>query len=269
MKLTAVLGVCLAAFGCSQNNSGNPPAVDGGARDAAVAADAATAPGPVYAFTGSSDGQIRAFLVDVAAGTLTPRGATAAGSNPSFLAVDTKNARVFAAALDRHEAGAQVVRRGGAPRGVDRFVFDEQHATCIGAAMHRLVHGPHVREHRLERRTTEILDFEEYTWLYEESWSEPLIRWLLSTVSVSMLWDDHDMSDDWNISHSWLEEMRQRSWWHRRAVDCITSYWVYQHLGNLSPPELAEEASDSGFLRSLGVVSPGGASPHSATRACW
>lgn len=84
----------------------------------------------------------------------------------------------------------------------------------------------------------EILDFEEYTWLYQESWREPLIRWLLSTVSVSMLWDDHDMSDDWNISQSWLEEMRGRSWWHRRAVDCIVSYWIYQHLGNLSPAEL-------------------------------
>ena len=33
-----------------------------------------------------------------------------------------------------------------------------------------------------------------------------------------MLWDDHDMSDDWNISRSWLEEMRQKSWWHRRAI---------------------------------------------------
>jgi hypothetical protein len=88
----------------------------------------------------------------------------------------------------------------------------------------------------------EILDFEEYTWLYHESWREPLIRWLFSTVSVSMLWDDHDMSDDWNISGSWLEEMRERSWWHRRAVDCIVSYWIYQHLGNLSPAEL--DASD-------------------------
>jgi hypothetical protein len=84
----------------------------------------------------------------------------------------------------------------------------------------------------------EILDFEEYTWLYHESWREPLIRWLFSTVSVSMLWDDHDMSDDWNISRSWLEEMRRRAWWHRRATDCIVSYWIYQHLGNLSPAEL-------------------------------
>jgi hypothetical protein len=106
--------------------------------------------------------------------------------------------------------------------------------------------SPRTREKIRARRGTgtppgeEVTDFEEYTWLYQESWREPLIRWLFANVSVSMLWDDHDMSDDWNISRSWLEEMRQRSWWHRRAVGCIASYWIYQHLGNLSPRELDE-----------------------------
>ncbi len=56
-----------------------------------------------------------------------------------------------------------------------------------------------------------------------------------------MLWDDHDMSDDWNISRSWVDEMRERAWWHRRAIGCIASYWIYQHLGNLSPRALDEE----------------------------
>lgn len=86
----------------------------------------------------------------------------------------------------------------------------------------------------------EILDFEEYSWLYEESWSDPMIRWLFSTVSISMAWDDHDMSDDWNISRSWHEEMERKEWWHERAIDGITSYWIYQHLGNLSPRELEQ-----------------------------
>jgi hypothetical protein len=87
----------------------------------------------------------------------------------------------------------------------------------------------------------EVTDFEEYTWLYHESWREPLIRWLFSVVSTSMLWDDHDMSDDWNISRSWVEEMRDRAWWHRRAIGCIASYWIYQHLGNLSPAALDQD----------------------------
>jgi PhoD-like phosphatase len=107
--------------------------------------------------------------------------------------------------------------------------------------------SPQTRKRIRQRRDTgappgeEVTDFEEYTWLYRESWQEPLIRWLFSNVSVSMLWDDHDMSDDWNISRSWLLEMQGKPWWHRRAVGCIASYWVYQHLGNLSPRELAED----------------------------
>jgi hypothetical protein len=104
--------------------------------------------------------------------------------------------------------------------------------------------SPRTRERIRERRGTEtppgeeVTDFEEYSWLYLESWSDPLIRWLLSTVSVSMLWDDHDMSDDWNISRSWVEEMEQKSWWHRRVAAGVMSYWIFQHLGNLSPREL-------------------------------
>jgi hypothetical protein len=106
--------------------------------------------------------------------------------------------------------------------------------------------SPRTRERIRERRGTgtppgeEVTDFEEYSWLYLESWSESMIRWLFSTVSVSMLWDDHDMSDDWNISCSWVEEMGERSWWQGRAASGIMSYWVYQHLGNLSPRELDE-----------------------------
>lgn len=107
--------------------------------------------------------------------------------------------------------------------------------------------SPETRRKIEERRGTEtepgaeVTDFEEYTWLYQESWREPPIRWLLANVSTSMLWDDHDMSDDWNISRSWVDEMRERSWWHRRAVGCIASYWIYQHLGNLSPAALDDD----------------------------
>jgi PhoD-like phosphatase len=104
--------------------------------------------------------------------------------------------------------------------------------------------APRTRERIHRRRGTEtppgeeVTDYEEYSWLYEEAWTDPLVRWLFSTVSVAMQWDDHDMSDDWNISRSWLEETRGKAWWHRRATSGIMSYWVYQHLGNLSPRAL-------------------------------
>jgi hypothetical protein len=80
-----------------------------------------------------------------------------------------------------------------------------------------------------------VLDFEEYTRLYYESWSDPAIRWLLSTVSTMMIFDDHDVHDDWNISEAWLEKARSHHWWHEHIKGALASYWVYQHLGNLSP----------------------------------
>jgi PhoD-like phosphatase len=87
----------------------------------------------------------------------------------------------------------------------------------------------------------EVADFEEYTRLYRESWSDPDIRWLLSTVPTTMIFDDHDVRDDWNISESWVVEMRSLPWWEERINGAFMAYWLYQHIGNLSPPELAEE----------------------------
>jgi hypothetical protein len=86
-----------------------------------------------------------------------------------------------------------------------------------------------------------VLDYEEYTRLYRESWSDPTIRWLLSTLSTAMIFDDHDVHDDWNISAAWLEEMRATDWWDDHIVGALASYWVYQHLGNLEPGHHADD----------------------------
>jgi hypothetical protein len=88
----------------------------------------------------------------------------------------------------------------------------------------------------------EVADFEEYTWLYQEAWSDAATRWLLSTVPSSMIFDDHDVHDDWNTSWAWVREIRTVPWWHERILGAYMSYWIYQHLGNLSPAELAENA---------------------------
>jgi phosphodiesterase/alkaline phosphatase D-like protein len=87
----------------------------------------------------------------------------------------------------------------------------------------------------------QVADFEEYTRLYRDSWTEPLIRWLLSTVSTSMIFDDHDVIDDWNISAAWVAEMRATDWWEDRITGAFMSYWIHQHLGNLTPDELASD----------------------------
>ena len=87
----------------------------------------------------------------------------------------------------------------------------------------------------------QVADFEEYTRLYWDAWREPVTRWLLSTVPSAMIFDDHDVNDDWNISETWVRQMRSTPWWEERIIGAFMSYWIYQHLGNLSPRELKEE----------------------------
>ncbi|MFC9091753.1 alkaline phosphatase D family protein [Streptomyces sp. NPDC057072] len=87
----------------------------------------------------------------------------------------------------------------------------------------------------------QVADYEEYTWLYHESWLDPEIRWLLSTVPSCMIFDDHDIIDDWNTSASWVADMRATAWWRERLLSGLMAYWVHQHLGNMSPAELAAD----------------------------
>ncbi|MCA1728328.1 MAG: alkaline phosphatase family protein [Actinobacteria bacterium] len=86
-----------------------------------------------------------------------------------------------------------------------------------------------------------VATFEEYARLYRDSWSDPAVRWLLSTVPSAMIFDDHEVGDDWNISEVWVEEMREKPWWNEQIIGGYASYWIYQHLGNLSPEELETE----------------------------
>lgn len=107
--------------------------------------------------------------------------------------------------------------------------------------------GP-IREFIRARRATDqppfeqVADFEEYTRLYAEAWGDPDVRWLLSTMPSSMIFDDHDVLDDWNTSAAWRAEILATSWWSDRIAGAFMSYWIYQHLGNLSPAGLAGDA---------------------------
>ena len=87
----------------------------------------------------------------------------------------------------------------------------------------------------------QVANFEEYARLYREAWKDPPLRWLLSTIPTAMIFDDHDIHDDWNTSQAWVEQMRTRPWWRERITSALMSYWIYQHVGNLSPADLERD----------------------------
>ena len=95
-------------------------------------------------------------------------------------------------------------------------------------------------------------DFEEYSHLYAESWGDPEVRWLLSTIPSSMIFDDHEMIDDWNTSSTWREERTGQAWWSSRIHGGLVSYWIHQHLGNLSPQALADDRTWQAIDRTPG-----------------
>ncbi len=57
-----------------------------------------------------------------------------------------------------------------------------------------------------------------------------------------MIFDDHDM--DRRLEHldgRGVEDIRASRWWQEHVTGGLMSYWVYQHLGNLSPDEIRDE----------------------------
>ena len=149
---------------------------------------------------------------------------------------------------DEHELGREVdALYALALRMIDTDQSEWPHLLLsVGDQVYVDEDSPATREFIRNRRDTslppgeEVADYEEYTRLYWESWGDPVIRWLFSTVGVAMIFDDHDVHDDWNTSIKWLEEMRAKPWWDERIRAALSSYWVYQHIGNLSPQALEE-----------------------------
>lgn len=106
---------------------------------------------------------------------------------------------------------------------------------------------PEARRHLAGRRKTrrrppdEVVSFSEYEGLYRHTWGDPEIRWIMSTIPTAMIFDDHDIRDDWNTSAAWRAEVNAKPWWRDRIRAGLSTYWVYQHLGNLTPEELAAD----------------------------
>jgi hypothetical protein len=106
----------------------------------------------------------------------------------------------------------------------------------------KTVRKPDEADARDDQKPDDIVGgFEQYTWLYHESWTSDVERWLFSVVPSTMIFDDHDVIDDWNISERWVKDIRAEPWWDNHIIGGMMSYWIYQHLGNQSPQQIADE----------------------------
>jgi hypothetical protein len=117
----------------------------------------------------------------------------------------------------------------------------------------------------------ELADFRDYALAYAEAWSDPAIRWLLSTVPTTTVFDDHEIHAEWRISQGWLDELNAEPWFDRHIRAGLAAYWVFQHIGNLAPEDLAagdlygkvRAADDAGELLAAAMDTEGRQTGHS------
>ncbi|HZR39726.1 MAG TPA: alkaline phosphatase D family protein [Ktedonobacteraceae bacterium] len=83
---------------------------------------------------------------------------------------------------------------------------------------------------QLEQRAS---TFEDFALLYEYAWTKDSnVRQALAVVPTYMIFDDHEITDNWDTAPTWRAEALKKGW-EQMLIDGLVAYWVYQGWGNL------------------------------------
>lgn len=77
----------------------------------------------------------------------------------------------------------------------------------------------------------------------------PRVRRVLANTPTYMICDDHDVTDDWNLTAKWREQVRNSATGRRIVSNAIATFWAFQAWGN--DPDAFDESFKStvtGFL---------------------
>jgi hypothetical protein len=77
----------------------------------------------------------------------------------------------------------------------------------------------------------------------------PATRRVLANVPTYMIFDDHDVSDDWNLTAEWREAVAASPTGRRFVANALAAYWLFQGWGN--DPDSYDDAlkgTVAGFL---------------------
>ncbi|MFA5985658.1 MAG: hypothetical protein WC782_16685 [Methylococcaceae bacterium] len=58
------------------------------------------------------------------------------------------------------------------------------------------------------------------------------IRRLMANIPTYMIFDDHDVTDDWNITGHWYDKVRTSPLGQRIVANALAAYWAFQGWGN-------------------------------------
>ncbi len=72
----------------------------------------------------------------------------------------------------------------------------------------------------------------ELTWIKRYVDDLPRAERIFANVSTLMMFDDHDVTDDWNLTAKWEQAVYQTPQSARIINNGMTAYWLFQGLGN-------------------------------------
>lgn len=62
--------------------------------------------------------------------------------------------------------------------------------------------------------------------------SLPSVRRVLANIPTYMIFDDHDVTDDWNLTRRWRDEVGASPAGRRVVANALAAYWAFQGWGN-------------------------------------
>lgn len=78
-----------------------------------------------------------------------------------------------------------------------------------------------------------ISDFEQERKALEESrTATQALSKLMANASTLMIFDDHEVTDDWNLSQGWVERVGGSELGCRVVANALAAFWVFQGFGN-------------------------------------
>jgi len=81
----------------------------------------------------------------------------------------------------------------------------------------------------------------------------PRVRRLLANTPTYMIFDDHDVTDDWNITAEWRSRVEASPAGRRVVANALAAYWAFQGWGN-DPDRVEREVRDAAAGRCEGTV---------------
>lgn len=71
------------------------------------------------------------------------------------------------------------------------------------------------------------------------------VRRVFANIPTYMIFDDHEVTDDWNLTREWVQKARANPFGRRILANALAAYWVFQGFGN-NP-----DAFTASFIQSL------------------